>query len=245
MIVVNLVDDTLPVLVDDRCAQMGGSFYFTPLRPYSPKPLKWCWEQLSRYAFATLIDVGAHTGCYTLLAKHHPDLIVHAFEPVPKTVSVLRANVEMNNLEDKVTVRQAGVSNYSGVGKLYAVKSMQGSGISMVDGTPAHHKDVTTSVVKVTTIDEYVERHKLSPTFIKIDVEGGEKFVLQGAKRTLKKYHPFLILEYSSENTGQYGYAPVDMINMLEALGYAWLNPDGTDLLCVHLEWEKIGKSNV
>lgn len=242
MIVVNLIDDTLPVLVDDRCAKMGGSFYYTPLRPYSPAPLKWCWEQLSRYEHATLIDVGAHVGCYALLAKHHPDLKVHAFEPVPSTASVLRVNVEINDLQKRVKVNQAGVSSYNGIGKLYVVKTPEGSGVSMVDGNPAHHKDVNTLAVKVTTIDDYVERHNLEPTFIKIDTEGGEKLVLQGAKRTLRKYHPFIIAEYSGENTGQYGYPTSDIVTLLEDLGYVWTNPEGTDLLCVHLEWQKIGQ---
>lgn len=242
MIVVNLIDDGLPVLVDDRTAEMGGSFYYTPLRPYSPAPLKWCWEQLSRYEHATLIDVGAHTGCYTLLAKHHPDLTVHAFEPVPLTNEVLRANVRANDLQDKVTVNQIGVTEYSGTGKLYAIKTAAGSGISMVNGTPAHHKDVDTIDIAVTSIDDYCKKNKVIPTFIKIDTEGGEKFVLHGAKQTLKKYHPFVIVEYSAENTGQYGYVPSDIVRILEGLGYVFTNPEGTDLLCVHLEWEKIGK---
>ncbi len=242
MIVVNLIDDTCPVLVDDRCQDMGGSFYYSPLRPYSPVPLKWCYEQLMRYEHATLIDVGAHVGCYTLLAKHHPDLTVHAFEPVPLTAEVLRENVHLNDLNKRVTVNQMGVSSYNGLGVLNAVRSPAGSGISMVNGTPAHHKDVIESPVKVVTIDDYVALNQIEPTLIKIDTEGGEKFVLQGAKRTLKTYHPFLIVEYSSENTGQYGYVPSDMIRILESLGYVFTNPEGTDLLCVHLEWAKIGQ---
>jgi len=244
-IVVNLIEDTCPVLVDDRTAKMGGSFYYTPLRPYSPAPLKWCYEQLLRYEQATLIDVGAHTGCYTLLAKHHPDLRVHAFEPVPNTYEVLKANVQLNELEDRVTVRRRGVTDYTGLGMLYAVKTPAGSGISMIDGTPAHHKDVTAEKVSVTSLDDYCELHNLKPTFIKIDTEGGEKMVLQGAKRTLKKYHPFLIIEYSSENTGQYGYHPIDIVKLIESLGYVFTSPEGTDLFCVHLEWNKIGKQSI
>lgn len=241
----NLIGDTCPVLVDDRCADMGGGFYYTPLRPYSPAPLKWCMEQLQRYEKATLIDVGAHVGCYTLLAKHHLGLTVHAFEPVPNTVLVLRENVLLNELNDRVTINQKGVSSYNGTGNLYAIKSPQGSGISMVDGVPAHHKDVDKQLVKVVTIDSYVEAHKLEPTFIKIDTEGGEKMVLMGAKRTIAKYHPFIITEYSSENTGQYGYAPHDIVKLLEELGYAWTNPEGTDIWAVHLKWNEIGKQSI
>jgi len=230
------------VLVDDRTANMGGSFYYTPLRPYSPAPLKWCMEQLQRYEKATLIDVGAHTGCYTLLAKHHLGLTVHAFEPVPLTYEVLKENVFLNELADRVTVRRRGVTNYTGLGTLYAVKSPEGSGISMVDGKPAHHKDVTAEKVSVTSLDDYCELHNLKPTFIKIDTEGGEKMVLQGAKQTLKKYHPFLICEISSENTSQYGYHTHEIVKLVEELGYVWTNVEGTDLFCVHMEWNKINQ---
>jgi FkbM family methyltransferase len=242
MIVVNLIDDDLPVLVDDRTAEMGGSFYYSPLRPYSPAPLKWAWEQLSRYAQATLIDVGAHTGCYTLLAKHHPDLTVHAFEPVPLTAEVLLENVHLNDLDERVTVNQMGVSSYNGLGVLNAVRSPAGSGISMVNGTPAHHKDIIESPVKVITIDDYVALNQIKPTLIKCDVEGSELFVLRGAKRTIKEYTPFLLLEYSQENTNQYGYAANEIVKFIESMGYVWTSPEGTDLLCVHLEWAKIGQ---
>lgn len=245
MIVVNLIDDGLPVLVDDRTADMGGSFYYTPLRPYSPAPLAWAYEQLSRYEEATLLDVGAHTGCYSLLATHHPNLTVHAFEPVANTCAVLRENVALNDLQNKVTVNQMGVSNYNGTGRLYAIRSPQGSGISMVDGKPAHHKDVIESAIPVTSIDHYVKQNKLAPTLIKIDTEGGERMVLEGAVKTLKKYHPLIVCEYSGENTSQYGYPPSDIVRFIESMGYVFTSPEGTDLFCVHLDWQQIGKRNI
>lgn len=239
-ITVNLIGDTLPVLVDDQTDKLGGAFYYEPLRPYSPLPLKWCYEQLIRYPKATLIDVGASTGCYTLLAKYHPDLTVHAFEPVPLTSGVLRENVYLNQLDSKVVVSRLGVSNYSGEGVLHSIKDLGGSGVSMVNGTPAYHKDCEDLPVRVVTLDDYCATFKVVPTFIKIDTEGGEKFVLEGALETIQRHHPFLLVEYSQENANQYGYPSNTIILMLEDLGYTWTNPEGTDLWCVHKEWEAI-----
>lgn len=244
-IVVNLIDDGCPVLVDDRCAEMGGSFYYTPLRPYSPAPLKWCYEHLNYYPDPVLLDVGAHTGCYTLLAKHISNLIVRAFEPVRDTVKVLQENIRLNELEDRVFVYPVGVSNYLGEGILHAIRSPQGSGISMVDGIPAHHKDVISQFVNVVSIDDICKQTSLIPTFIKIDTEGGEKFVIQGAQETIEKYRPFIICEYSSENTGQYGYMPNEIIKLLEDLGYSWVNSEGTDLFCVPLDWQQVQKQRL
>lgn len=245
MIVVNLIDDGCPVLVDDRCQDMGGSFYYTPLRPYSPAPLKWCYEHLNYYPDPVLLDVGTHVGCYTLLAKHVPNLQVCAFEPVPNTFEVLMANIDLNELSSQVIAFQTGVSYYKGIGQLHAIRSPQGSGISMVDGTPAHHKDVITQPVDVTTIDYFCKHSKIIPTFIKIDTEGGEKHVLRGARETIEKYRPFIICEYSSENTGQYGYMPNEIIKLLEDLGYSWVNSEGTDLFCVPLDWQAIQKKRL
>lgn len=237
---VNLMGDGFPVVVDDLTAKLGGAFYYDPLRPYSPLPLKWCYDQLIRYPKATLMDVGASTGCYTLLAKHHPDLTVFAFEPVPLTQQVLSNNVAFNELTNKVTTYKLGISNYQGDAVLHSVRAIGGSGVSMVNGKPAYHKDCEDIDIRVTTIDLFCEHNNAIPTFIKIDTEGGEKFVLEGAQKTIEQHHPFLLIEYSQENADQYGYHPNEIIKFIEDRGYVWTNPEGTDLWCVHKEWEQI-----
>lgn len=237
---VNLIGDEKPVFVDDRTGGLGGSFYNNPgLQPYSPLPLKWAFEQLIRYPRATLIDVGASTGCFTLLSRHHPDLRVYAFEPVQLTYEVLQENVQLNALQDRVIVYRKGVSNYEGTGKLHTILADGGKGVSMVDGIPAYHKAVEDSDIEVVTIDSFCAVNNIIPTFIKIDVEGNELQVLQGAKETLNRYHPFVIAEYSEQNTWQYGYHANEMIPLLEELGYFWTLPE-LDLLCVHKDWGMI-----
>lgn len=236
---VQLLDDKR-VIVDDRTAQLGGAFYYEPLRPYSPLPLKWCYEQLIRYPKATLIDVGASTGCYTLLGKHHPDLTVHAFEPVALTYQVLCENVHLNDLINKVEVYRIGVSDYDGTGTLHTVIADGGKGVSIVDGRPAWHKVVEDSEVKVTTLDTFCALRAIVPTLIKIDVEGNEKAVLRGAQQTIERYHPFILTEYNAENTDQFEGGVSDMVTMLESWGYVWTNPEGIDLWCVHKDWEQL-----
>lgn len=237
---VNLIGDGLPVVVDDRTAQLGGAFYYDPLRPYSPLPMKWAYEQLIRYPKVTLIDVGASTGCYTLLAKHHPDMTVYAFEPVPLTYEVLKANIELNGLSRKVYDYQAGISNYDGEGVVHVVTADGGKGVSIVNGTPAVHKVTEAVPIQVAMLDTICDQWGIVPTVIKIDTEGGEKLVLQGAEATIKKYHPFILTEYSVENAYQFGYGADEIIGLLESWGYVWTNPEGTDLWCVHREWESI-----
>lgn len=237
---VNLLGDSHPVFLDDRSALLGGSFYLNPdLQPYSPLPLRWAYDQLIRYPKAVLIDCGASSGCFTLLSRHHPNLEVYAFEPVDLTYRVLEANVYLNGLNDKVHLYQMGVSNFNGKDTLYEIKSDGGKGVSMVGGKPAWHKDCNEIEIDVVTIDAFCEENNIIPSMLKIDTEGGEKRVLEGAKETIEKYHPFIICEYSGENTDQYGYLPSDLILMLESWGYVFTLPEGLDILAVHRDWDK------
>ena len=79
------------------------------------------------------------------------------------------------------------------------VKSIYGEGISIT--VPAY------------TLDTLTKKYNFEPDFIKIDVEGAEKKVLIGARKTIKKYHPKLIVEVWNEN--------IDfVVNFLEKFGY-------------------------
>lgn len=236
-----LFDDKF-VKVDDRTALLGGSFYFEPLRAYSPLPLRWCWDQLIRYPSATLIDIGASTGCYTLLSAHHPDLWVHSFEPVPLTNRVLCENVYLNGLQDKVTVNQCAVSDYDGTGTMNIVVSDGGKGVSIFGGLPAWHKVTEPLEVDVVTIDSYCEKYAIVPSMIKSDCEGLDELVLKGAAATIQKHHPFLLFEYSQENADQFGLTASATIEMIESWGYTWLNPEGTDIFAVPVGWEELIK---
>lgn len=238
---VALLNDTRIVQCDDRTGDLGGSFYNNPhLQPYSPLPLRWCFDQLIRYEHATLIDVGASTGSFTLLSALHPDLKVHAFEPVQYTYQILRENVYLNGLLDKVHCNYAAVSNYSGEGVLHTIQNIGGLGVSIVDGQPAWHKDTVASPINVVTLDEYCEAFEVVPTFIKIDVEGAEKYVLEGAAKTIEKHKPFLLYEYQQVNADQYGIVARDTIEMIEEWGYTWSSPEGLDIWAVHKHWEQI-----
>lgn len=242
---VALLNDTRIVYCDERTGGLGGSFYNNPhLQPYSPLPLRWAFDQLIRYEHATLIDVGSSTGCFTLLSALHPDLTVHAFEPVPLTAMVLRENCYLNSILEKVTINQCGISNYNGFGTMHIVVDDAGKGVSILNGEPATHKETVPLEIGVVTLDSYCKQYNVKPTLIKIDVEGQEKWVLEGAKETIQKYHPFLLYEYSQENCNQFGIVARDTIAMIEGWGYTWVS-DGIDVQAVPLNWETlIGVSN-
>lgn len=134
---------------------------------------------------ATVLDVGAHVGYYTLLSAvlAGPSGRVHAFEPNPKNADFLRRHVRINRL-DTVRVEQAAVSDHEGTAR-FDFGTGSGTG---------HLADRGALEVRTLRLDDYCAQHALAPAAIKIDVEGAEMSVLQGARETLARHRPVIFL---------------------------------------------------
>lgn len=72
------------------------------------------------------------------------------------------------------------------------------------------------------TIDDLVKKafHEHPPTFIKLDIEGWEVRALRGAERTLRTYHPTLVVEVNREALERAGTSPHELHDMLRGHGY-------------------------
>ena len=133
----------------------------------------------------TVLDVGAHVGYYTLLASV---LVgdsgrVHAFEPNPRNAEFLRRHL-LANRRRNVRVEQLAVSDRAG-----AARFDFGTG----SGT-GHLADGGALEVHTVRLDDYCAERGLAPSAIKIDVEGAETFVLDGARETLRRHRPVIFL---------------------------------------------------
>ncbi len=150
----------------------------------------------------TVYDVGAHLGFFTLgLAR----LVgaggrVAAFDPLPENIRALRANLALN-LEQagNVQVVQAAVANVSGRVRLYG-----GSDPSRARLAPPPASSEGSQEVASLTLDEFVfHRGAPAPQLVKLDVEGAEGMVLQGARRLLREIKPLWILEVHGAEAAQ------------------------------------------
>ena len=129
------------------------------------------------------LDVGANIGFYTCLAASLGKHVV-AVEPLASNLKLLYANLVANDFLD-VEVFPLGLSDKGGIKRLYG-RGTAASFVSGWAGTPA--KDY--EVVPVTTLDAITNlRFAGLPIFIKMDVEGFENEVLQGAE-TILQSHP-------------------------------------------------------
>ncbi len=125
------------------------------------------------------IDVGANVGSYTVLACAAVGARGCCFEPVPGTYARLLENIRINHLYNRVRCLNVGVGSAAGV--LDFSSDMDAGNRVLADGeTRADRIEV-----QVATLDSLLEGQ--SPALIKIDVEGYETAVLEGADETLRK----------------------------------------------------------
>lgn len=142
-----------------------------------------------------VVDVGAHTGYYTVIASKLVGTTgkVFAFEPRPVNASLLRNHLKVNGI-DNVTVFEKAVSSSTGEA-LFDVSRGTGRG---------RLSDTGELPVETRSLDELLDQsHIDEPTFLKIDVEGGEVGVLAGAKRLIDEGRPRILVATHSDETHQ------------------------------------------
>lgn len=136
------------------------------------------------------VDVGANIGLMSIfVAKNFPTSRVVSFEAHPVTKSILDDNIELNQIHN-ILVHPIALSNVAGNVMIYDNWEVNRGGASIKFNTGTS----SGIAVKCAALDEFPE---LNPTIIKIDVEGAEWDVLQGAKEVIQRCKPILIIEIS------------------------------------------------
>jgi len=147
--------------------------------PYLEHP-----ERLSEY---DIIDAGAFIGDSALILSPLTNHKVYAFEPVPANYAHMLQTIEMNGLTSVEPFQCA-----LGAQKGKVTISVNDSSSTQFENSAFSYEDVVE--VDVTTIDDFVHDHNLQVGLIKADIEGAEKFMLQGAVETLKMQRPALLI---------------------------------------------------
>ena len=162
-----------------------------------------------------VMDIGANVGEWTLnMAKMVSDTgRVFSIEPNPSMAQALKKTVAINNLS-QVSIFQGAMSNQTGHLDLTIPYTQDGQalpfGSQMGNEYTPPSKDVavswgamaTTKTIKIqtTSIDSYISDKGIPKLdFIKVDVEGHEKYVIEGGIQTLRTFKPALFLEVGVE----------------------------------------------
>jgi len=143
-----------------------------------------------------VFDCGANIGSFSALALSKGG-IVHAFEPIPKIFSLLNHYLRHYD-QNNIYINNVGLSNKIDVIDFYIDNTNLNGCIEYFDKWEKLQ-------CPIITIDEYVAKNGLEKIdFIKADVEGVERDLLNGAINSIKKYKPKLsICTYHSEDDPQ------------------------------------------
>ena len=166
-----------------------------------------------------VIDVGANIGYYTLIFAQLVGSSgkVFAFEPESKNFEILKKNIEINNYPN-IVAEQKIVSDKSGIVKLFIAEHG-------IVGHRINQQKSSQKFIEVESIilDNYIKKLNLDSkiNFIKIDVEGSEPKVLEGAKEIMQKSNQLKIFtEFNRESVKEYGVEPKEMIDLLYRNGF-------------------------
>lgn len=149
---------------------------------------------------ATVIDVGAHFGYYTLLASRlaGPAGKVIAFEPTPSTFEILRrnaaarSNVDARNAALHATPTELELRDF---GWRYSAQNTLAAAGRFGPRPPAEAFAPHVRRVPAYPLDDIVEAEGLRPDVVKVDAESSELEILRGMERTIKRHHPAVSLE--------------------------------------------------
>lgn len=193
----------------------GGSWRVVRANPPDWPEMQAWRRQLS--AGGLFVDVGAHAGVYTLWAiESGADAV--AVEPNATMVGQLRANLALNGYA--ADVRAVALGAEPGRTRL-AGPDLLRQHLSLDPATPGDGGPE----VDVETLDDVLGDR--SAQGVKIDVEGAERLVLEGARRALSEGRIALLqLEWNDCSVGLLGEDRRPVAALLEAHGYALFRPD-------------------
>jgi FkbM family methyltransferase len=185
-----------------------------------------CWEQEVTVRIMdtirpgdVFIDAGANMGYYALLASRAvgPDGLVLAFEPSPPNLGLLLTNLALNACRN-VIVYSLALSDQAGVAKLWSAPYYN-TGVCTLRGPEFADSDSRYTWTATTRLDDVPSIRDLAPrvSVLKIDTEGLEHSVLQGAEHLVRGSRRLAV---TCELSPQW-YSTADLVGLLRSWGFA------------------------
>lgn len=177
------------------------------------------WGRLARKA-VNVIDVGANTGVYALLARcMNAQAGVLALEPLERVFRKLEHNIRLNGYT--IHAQCVAASNKDGTAIIYDEPGEHALSVSLNPAYNPHLLGQRETEVPVRTLDGLVEELGWGTVdLVKIDTETHEPEVLQGFRRTLARCRPTLLIEVLDDEVAHRVEAE------LQGLGYLYFNID-------------------
>ncbi len=172
-----------------------------------------------------IFDIGANIGAFSLKLSniieknHRKNYTIHAFEPNNIIFNLFKNNISLNSqYKNNIILNELAIGD--NIDYIDFICESENSGNSRIINKVYDKSPI--QKVKQTTIDEYVSKYNIKNlNFIKIDVEGYEPFVLDGAIETIKRFSPSLYIEITPDWFRQRGRSATELIKTLKDFEYS------------------------
>ena len=176
---------------------------------------------------SSVIDVGANRGTYALPVSRRlsNEGNLYLFEPVPFLFNYLQKGFKKKK---NVKVFQLGCSDRTGMAKIKIPynSGQLGLGSGSIVNQYSEYEEIEIEIARIDDLNlSYID-------FIKIDVEGYETFVLEGAIKVIQKTKPIILVEIDWNMGNEYFQRLLDLINFI---GYRILSLTGSSFLEVKI----------
>lgn len=182
------------------------------------------------------IDVGANVGSYTILACSSIGARGYAFEPIPTTYKRLVENIHLNHLDNRVECLNIGVGGKQG--RIDFTANMDTTNHALVSG----EQNKNTVSVEVSTLDTVLKDEL--PALIKIDVEGYEAAVLEGALETLEKGTLHSVIMELNGSGNRYGFDEQRILETMLDHGFNTYSYNPMDRTLINLQGKNLRSGN-
>ena len=197
----------------------------------------------------TILDVGANNGNFAIDFAHLVSNTgcVHSFEPQRIIYYQLCTNVFINVL-DNVYCHNEAIGNVDDF--VMIEKPNYFESVNMVNFGGAEIVKENGDLIPIKRLDSYDFKDVI---FIKIDVQGYESFVIDGAEETIKKHRPYLFVEFEEHLLQKQETSEIELKAKIESLGYIvkpfqegipYNTESGKCLDCVAIPKEKFEEFN-
>lgn len=163
---------------------------------------------------ALIVEVGANIGTSLMtIANEVPNLNFECFEPVPEFYSLLKRNLQSFGPKN-VKIEQKIF------GEKLGEKVVLNVGLGTAGASSLSHYQQDGGIVEMSasTLDHIYHNREFH--FLKLDVDGHELSVLKGGENVIRRYRPYIFMEYSYKIMDTMNINPRALLGQLEKMGY-------------------------
>jgi FkbM family methyltransferase len=208
---------------------------FILLQPFATRAFQWlethpedvlefeAFLKIAEKTNAAMFDIGAHVGAFAVLFCKSSEHNVFAFEPVSQSQELIRQTADLNHIQaERIEVIGKALGRHSGIIEMHLDQT---TGFAQV--LPTGGQFQTKLSMQVTTVDMMRTTINTRIGLLKIDVEGFEAEVLQGASKTLCGDRPVVLLEIHNACLAERGVSLKRMLGEVEGHGYSLMRLNG------------------